>query len=161
MSEPEAVPAPKKSVVPMVLGIGCLVLLCSGVLCGGVVGGIAYPNFVSMQMKAKRSELVGNVNAIKTAELMYDAMNDGFVAAGHPPADGELGEEPRVWTGGSDWETLGWSPYEELRGAYWVEVSGQDFIVHGVADLDGDGVRAEYTATMSTNATLVTPEDVY
>jgi hypothetical protein len=56
---------------------------------------------------------------------------------------------------------LGWSPYEELRGAYWVEVSGQDFIVHGVADLDGDGVRAEYTATMSTNATLVTPEDVY
>lgn len=161
MADPEAVPAPKKSVVPMALGIGCLVLLCSGVLCGGVVGGIAYPNYVAMQLKAQRAELAGNVDGIKTAELMYDAMNDGFVAVGHPPGRSEIGADPRTWLGGADWQTLGWAPDGDVRGAYWVEVSGYDFVVHGVSDVDGDGVRAEYTATMSTNATLVTPEDVY
>jgi hypothetical protein len=161
MSEPEVVPAPKKSVVPMVLGIGCVAILCAGVPCAGVVSSIAIPNYVAMQLKAKRSELVSNVNGIKISELSYDAMNDGFVAVGHPPGLGELGEEPRRWMGGADWVTLNWAPDGDVRGVYWVEVSGDDFVVHGVADLDGDGVAAEYTATSSVSATQVTPEDVY
>jgi len=48
------------------------VLLCGGVLCGGVFGGVAYPNYVAMQLKAKRGELPGYVNGIKKAELAYD-----------------------------------------------------------------------------------------
>jgi hypothetical protein len=71
---------------------------------------------------------------------------------------GELGEDARLWLGGEDWDTLGWAPDGGLvRGAYWVEVSanGLDYTVHGVCDVDGDGVVVEYTAT------LITPEDVY
>lgn len=174
MSLPDsAVPAPKKSVVPMVLGIGCLMLLCGGVLCDGVVGSTPVLNYLTMRLKAhhlmtmelsgKRHELSINVKGIKTAELAYDAKYDGFIPAGRPPSRGDLGTEAHAWPGGSDWDTLLWFPDGEVRGAYWVEVSddGDDFIVHGVCDVDGDGVFAEYTATSSLKATQVTPDDVY
>ena len=65
------------------------------------------------------------------------------------------GKALRPWSGGKDWETLGWSPGSSVRGAYWVEVSadGRDFIVHGLCDVDGDGRYAEYQASSERTAT--------
>ena len=143
--------------IGVAFGAGCLAII--PVI--GVLAAIAIPNFITMQLKAKRSEVPVNVDAIKTAELMYDAMYDGFLPAGHPPGSSELGKSPRPWTSDPGWTALPWSPDGEVRGAYWVEVSGDDFIVHGVCDVDADGVRAEYTATASLNAARVTPADTF
>ena len=52
----------------------------------GILAAVAIPNFVEMQYRAKRAELPVNVSAIQTAEIGYDAINDGYVAAvAHPP----------------------------------------------------------------------------
>jgi hypothetical protein len=88
-------------------------------------------------------------------------MYDGFLPVGHPPGSDEVGKAQRAWTSDAGWSALPWSPGGPVRGAYWVEVSGDDFIVHGVCDVDGDGERAEYTATATLNATQQTPGDVY
>jgi len=127
----------------------------------GILAAIAIPNFITMQLKAKRSEVPVNVDSIKAAELAYDAMFDGFLPAGQPPAPGELGKAQRPWTSDAAWAALPWSPDGPVRGAYWVEVSGDDFVVHGVCDVDADGQTAEYTATASLNATQLSPRDVY
>lgn len=133
----------------------------------GIVAAIAIPNYVMMQLKAKRAEVPGNVDGIKTALLAYDAAFDGFVPAGtRAEAEAALrsgGKEPRAWTGGPGWEALGWRPEGPIRGAYWVEVAadGQDFIVYGLCDVDGDGDFAEYTATSRGNATLMNGPNVY
>lgn len=58
---------------------------------------------------------------------------------------------------------LGWAPDGPVRGSYWVEVSpdGLDFTVFGVADIDGDGQQAWYTATKSINTVFLNSNDVY
>ena len=159
-------PAPKKSkATPLVIAlIVGLVLVCGGLSVAGVVAAIAIPNFVAMQNKAKRAEVPSNVDGIKTAQLAYDAAFDEFVPAGpHPVRPEELDENPRSWSREEGFDTLGWGPDGDVRGTYMVEVErgGRDFVVHGWIDADGDGEPAHYTARRSTNAALVTPNDVY
>ena len=56
----------------------------------GILAAIAIPNFIAMQLKAKRSEVPGNVDGIKTAEISYDAAFDAYVtAAAHPTSIGK------------------------------------------------------------------------
>ena len=132
------------------------------VACIGVGAAIAIPNFVAMQLKSKRAEVPSNVAGIKTAELAYDAAFDGFIPAGNEfEARREIGKAQREWNSDAGWEKLGWSPDGKVRGAYWVEVHGNDFTVHGICDVDGDGEVAEYAATKTTGATLVTDPHVY
>lgn len=149
--------------VGIIVGVVIGFMLCGGVPAVGVVAAIAIPNFVMMQLKSKRAEVPASVDGIKIAELSYDAAYDGFLSAGSESEARRLvGKTPHDWPGGHDWDKLGWRPDGPVRGAYWVSTSGSgDFEVHGVCDVDGDGVLAEYVATMSTNATLVTPGDVY
>ncbi|GDX80883.1 hypothetical protein LBMAG42_26940 [Deltaproteobacteria bacterium] len=132
------------------------------VMCIGVTAAIAIPNFVAMQAKAKRAEVPGYVDGIKTAELAYDAAFDEFVPAGsEDEARRAVSKTPHEWRRDSAWDRLGWMPDGPLRGGYWVEVHGGDFTVHGICDVDGDGVYAEYTATSSRNATLETGANTY
>ena len=140
---------------------------------------IAIPNYVHMQYRAKRSEVLYNVKAIKTSELAYQAYWDLFVACERKPRQepdanpwtwNSEGEYIRIAGGGEQlepdaWNSLAWFPDGEVRGVYWVTtsntVNGSDFTVHGISDVDGDGVQAHYTATKSINSTLITPPDVY
>lgn len=155
----------KKSVLGTVLkvalaGCGCMVVLGAiAAVSLGVVGAKAAEEY---ELKAKRSEVPKNVDDIRKWEHAYDMKQGGYVAAGsEAEARASLTPEPRAWKGGGGWDTLDWWPYEMVRGGYWVEVSATGFTVHGVIDADGDGVAAEYVATESTSATLVTSEDVY
>jgi hypothetical protein len=128
----------------------------------GVLAAIAIPNFVAMQVKAKRAEVPSYVEGIRTAELAYDAACDEFVAAGDPvQAALVAGKAQRTWEGGPEWAKVGWSPDGPVRGAYWVEVTGETFTVHGICDVDGDGEFAEYTADADSPARLITPNHVY
>jgi hypothetical protein len=166
-------PRPEASGVPRWLWVllGGLVL-CGGVIsCTGIVAAIAIPNFVKYQLVARRAELPANVDGIRTEMMTYHALNDGYLACGsRTDAEGAVlyrGKEPQPWTGGSCWTELGWHPDGPVRGAYWVEVrpaeDGADasFEVHGVADLDQDGVLAEYVATRDTPARIVSSSDAY
>jgi hypothetical protein len=135
-----------------VVGVGCCLF-------------IAIPNFIEMQARAKRSEIPSYIEGMKTAELGYDANFDTFVHCPEPTPRpvAELDGELVPWNPPWCYENLGWSSDGDLRGTYWIEVSkdGMDFTVHGMADIDEDGIPCHYTATRSTNAVALTPPDVY
>ena len=128
----------------------------------GILAAIAIPNFVAMQYRAKRSEVPSNVDGIKTAELAYDAAFDTWVVqAGYHP-DSSPGKKQRDWTAGSAFDTLGWGPDGQVRGSYnIVSTSSTDFLVTGIADVDGDGNQSNFTATKSINTIMNSTNDTY
>ncbi len=161
-----------KSRTPLYIGLGiggCLLLVVLGAVAVpvlGILGAIAIPNFVAASVEAQRAEVPSYVDGIKTAELAYDAAFDGFVpassrAAAEREISGGAGKEPRPWVDEAGFLAMGWRPDGAVRGAYWVEVQGSDYTVHGICDVDGDDQYAEYTATSSINATLISSPDVY
>ena len=133
----------------------------------GILAAIAIPNFVEMQYRAKRAEVPANVDGIKTAEMGYDAAFNTYISAGANPA-APSGKAPQPWTPTTPFQQLGWSPDGEVRGSYSVATipasgnrPGGDFEVTGLADIDGDGLNSEYTATKSVNAIQVSANDTY
>jgi type IV pilus assembly protein PilA len=140
----------------------------------GILAAIAIPNFITMQNKAKRAEVPGNVDGIKTAELAYDAAFDGYLALTPSPA-GVPAKAQTAWTAsGSQWSSLGWSPDGAVRGQYGATLvqCTQDtvaygtgvpvFCVTGTSDVDADGNPVEYYAGPQYNATVKTgSEGVY
>jgi type IV pilus assembly protein PilA len=132
----------------------------------GILAAIAIPNFVEMQYRAKRAELPANVDGIKTAEMGYDAAFDTFIAAASYPS-APSGKAPQAWdnTASGGFQTLGWQPDGQVRGAYTVTTNtgngSGDFIVTGQGDIDGDGVLSSYTATKSINTTFQNANDTY
>ena len=123
----------------------------------GILAAIAIPNFISMQLKAKRGEVPGNVDGIKTAELAYDAAFDGYVAAAvEPRASTALDKTTVPWVTNADWTALNWAPDGLVRGNYVTTANATDFTVTGQCDVDDDSIFPTYTATSSTNATLPT-----
>ncbi|MFZ5476305.1 MAG: type IV pilin protein [Myxococcota bacterium] len=151
----------RRSAIPGWFGAVVVILvavfLCAGAVpVMGIVAAIAIPNFVSMQLKAKRAEVPATVDAIKVAELAHHAAFDTWVAAGSErDARSRVGKQKQLPPRDPGWEKLGWAPADPQYGAYWVVVTGDGFEVHGVSDVDGDGVLAEYVATQDRNATLV------
>lgn len=96
---------------------------------------------------APPSEPDGYVAGLCMAEMAFDAAFDQFVPlAPYPRTMDELGAAPVDWAPQpEDWKMLGWQPdAEQVYGSYWVEVDpGQvSFVIHGVTDIDGDGVQA-------------------
>ncbi len=146
--------APGGGLAKPILGgaLGCFMLLAMLIFAA-----IAIPNFITMQLKAKRGEVTGYVDGIKTAELAYDASFDAYVATPQAPRPaGSEGKDAVPWEGSPEWTTLNWMPDGLVRGVYWVTVApdGVDFVVHGACDVDGDGVEVHYTATAEKNATI-------
>jgi type IV pilus assembly protein PilA len=128
----------------------------------GILAAIAIPNFMTMQLKAKRGELPSNVNGIKTAELAYDAMYDGFVAAATNGA-ASPGKTAVLWTTGvAGWTELPWSPDGEVRGNYAVVLAGtNDFGITANCDVDADGIPATYTASATLGSTQTSANDAF
>lgn len=128
----------------------------------GILAAIAIPNFVAMQLKAKRSEVPSNVDGIKTSEVAYEAAFDEYLDCTDKP--GTLTKAPVDWTvSGDNFSVIGWKPDGAIRGSYAVTNAGAtDFLVTGRSDVDGDGVEATYSATVSVNTTLEAgDENVY
>ena len=132
----------------------------------GILAAIAIPNFVAMQYRAKRAEVMPNINGIKTAELAYDASNDAFVeeATSTPRTvpGTAAAKAPVPWTSGTGFQTLNWAPDGEVRGGYFVTSSSStDFEVTGQINVDGDTNLASFTCSKETNATMNTGNDTY
>jgi type II secretory pathway pseudopilin PulG len=135
----------------------------------GILAGIAIPNFVEMQYKAKRAEVPSNVKAIKEALLIYGAENDRFLAVRSHPSYSAPGKSAQDWgTSSSGFNMLNWQPDGRVRGVYSVTTTppsssspGGDFMVIGRCDVDGDGVEATFTATKSINTRMTTRNHTY
>jgi type IV pilus assembly protein PilA len=119
----------------------------------GILAAIAIPNFIAMQLKAKRSELPGNVDGIKTTEISYDAAFDGYLTATANPTS-TPNKQQRDWTSSGSWTTLGWKPDGQVRGSYAVTAGSTDFTVTASSDVDADSSFADYSASATVNATL-------
>ncbi len=160
-------PTPKSNRTLLIVVIALLLLiLCGGAVPTlGILAAIAIPNFVVMQYRAKRAEVPANVDGIKNALMAYDAAFDMYLEIPNAvPVDPlMLGKTPHDWSYDTPFVDLGWEPNGPVRGTYWVELSadGMGFTVHGVCDVDGDGDPAHYTATESSNATLLTSMTAY
>lgn len=141
-----------------------LVMLCGGGLAvSGVIAAIAIPNFISMQSRAKRAEVAANVSGIRMALQAYYAQHAVYVSAPATPREvTALTSELVSWPRGRPFDTLGWAPDGMVRGTYEIQLVGSDdFIVHGWADVDHDGVPSHYTATKSIDAVMVPPDSVF
>ena len=128
----------------------------------GILAAIAIPNFMTMQLKAKRGELPSNVNGIKTAELAYDAMYDGFVNAAANGGASPLSKTAQAWVPSGGWIELPWAPDGEVRGNYEAAVVGtNDFLITAKCDVDADTVEAIYTASATVGATQTSANDAF
>jgi type IV pilus assembly protein PilA len=136
--------APKKSGMSVVL----IVLLACAVPClvgGVVVAGIAVPNFMKYQGRAKASEAKINVMAISTAEIAYFAEHDKYVAAGPAPLAVPRGVKA-TFTPDDGFTKIGWRPENQVRYQYEVRLGQTDREAWVIArgDLNGDGVTSEF-----------------
>lgn len=109
----------------------------------------------------KRDELPQMIQAIKKAEQDNFELLGFYVDAEAYPKDPS--SDPQAWeiANSGGFVTIAWKPEDDVFGSYSVKVDGDDFVIKGVCDLDGDGVFASYTATKDTDPVLTTPEDVY
>ncbi len=127
----------------------------------GILAAAAIPSYVKLQYRSKRAELDLNIQAIKHVQLTYEAAHDKWVAQTEYWPDEAPSKVLRPWVTGSNFDQLGWSPDGEIRGSYRVLTSESDFEVSGIADVDGDGNKAEWLATKEGNVQRVTPNDTY
>jgi prepilin-type N-terminal cleavage/methylation domain-containing protein len=127
----------------------------------GILASIAVPGFLEMQLRAKRAEVPANVDGIKMAEMAYSAAYDSLVEQSTYVPTESVGKKHVAWTSTAGFEALGWQPDGHVRGGYKVDVDGTAFTVFGISDVDGDGVKATFTAVRDTNVTAVTSSMVY
>lgn len=133
-------------------------------ICLFIAGAIIIPNASSDKTSFKRAEIPTNLKGIKRAQLQYYSSFNTFVYCELYP--GAPDRTTRMWekeqSGG--FEVLGWASDGDVRGSYMVDIirGGEDFIVTGISDIDGDGVYATYVATKSTNPmSPITDLDIY
>ncbi len=142
----------------------------------GILAAIAIPNFVAMQLRAKRAELAPNLDGIKTAEIAYEAAMDEYVEVADFQPE-EVSGALQDWPTTSNFEILGWRPDGQVRGQYKVTIDvectitccpikfscsiGISFLAFGQTDLDQDGEFAQYATTRDENATMITEPYVY
>jgi type IV pilus assembly protein PilA len=128
----------------------------------GILAAIVIPSFVRMQFRAKRAEVPSNVDGIQTAEVAYDAAMDTFIQEATFRPDSSVGKKARDWAAGTRFDPLGWGPDGQVRGAYKVQsTSSTDFLVTGIADIDGDGIQASFTSTKFINTVMYTSAEIY
>ena len=132
----------------------------------GILAAIAIPNFIAMQMRAKRAELPTNVDGIRTAQKAYHAEWDKFTSATAAPTGTPLRTQ-EIFTPTIQWALLGWQADGKVRGKYQTTASNQassqsdDFLASGHGDVDGDSTPSLYTANRALKSKMDTANNVY
>jgi hypothetical protein len=141
-------------------------LLVATVACAGLAYFGLWPCsfFRQFQQVAMEGEVGGVVDAIKSAELAYYDQHGHYLALPETPRPAAAADStPVPWPADPAWAELGWTPDPwpgqgdgpgPLRGVYWVVLTPTGFAVHGICDVDEDGVLREVIATAEQNATL-------
>jgi len=136
----------------------------------GILAAIAIPSFLAMQLRAKRSELPTNLDAVRTAEKAYHAEWDTFTQCAATPTAAAPGRTPVDFSAGgkASFENLGWVADGKVRGAYWVsdvdatgDIEADEFTAHAIGDIDGDATPSHYYATAFVKSYMDTANNVY
>lgn len=135
----------------------------------GILASIAIPNFIAMQLRAKRAEMPTNLDSVRTVEKAYEHEWDAFTAAGPNPSTVPAKRQANFGASfgdGSDWDLLGWIADGKVRAQYLVNVStgtsaSQDYSAQSYADIDGDGTQRIYVADKSTKPVMYSPNSYY
>jgi len=162
--------APKDNKL-LFLGIALALLCCGAVPVIGVVAAIAVPNFLAMQLRAKRAEAPTNVDGMRTAEKAYHAEWDAFTSVAVCPPF-EPGRTAVMWEPSwacyDQFSVLGWLPDGPTRCQYLIEANnessssvGHDFVIESFCDVDGDGTFTTYMANRAQKATMTSPNNQY
>lgn len=143
-------------------GIGRTEILV-GVAVVAVVVLISVPLGLNMSKKSRRAEVPLNVDAIRTAEIEYQSAFSEFVAADAAPRPPHaVNAEAVPWAPSEGFKRLSWAPEQEMvRGSYSVQADRNGFTVTGACDVDGDGNRAIFTATVEQSAQMVSDSNIY
>ncbi len=115
---------------------------------------------------ALRAEVPLNVNQIRIAETeQKEAFGDYLSAEAAPRKPEAVNATPVKWEATRGFKKLSWDPEnrEEVYGSYSVAATADGFTVKGTCDTDGDGRRANFTASSSEDgaAKMTSAEDVY
>jgi prepilin-type N-terminal cleavage/methylation domain-containing protein len=135
----------------------------------GILAAIAIPSFLAMQLRAKRSELPTNIDAVRTAEKAYHAEWDVYTTCPATPATAPGRQPTEFGAGGlTQFQNLGWVADGRVRGTYSVDncasgaaIDGDNFQAHGEADIDGDNTASHYRATATVKPEMLTQNNVY
>ncbi len=135
----------------------------------GILAAIAIPSFLAMQLRAKRSELPTNLDAIRTAEKAYHAEWDIYTACPATPTNAS-GRQPTDFTsaGLDEFQNLGWVADGRVRGSYVVDnlstggdIDTDNFQAHAFGDIDGDGSNTHYRCDAAVKPDMLTANNVY
>lgn len=134
----------------------------------GILAAIAIPNFLAMQLRAKRAELPSNLDGIRTAQKAYHAEWNHFTSASVVPATQPTREQVTFSGGGfNSFDLLGWAADGKVRGQYSTagitssSAASDDFTASATSDVDGDAVTAAYNCNRALKPTMVTSNNVY
>jgi len=134
----------------------------------GILAAIAIPNFLAMQLRAKRAELPSNLDGIRTAQKAYHAEWDSFSSASATPSSVPGRNQVNFTAGGfTSFQNLGWVADGKVRGQYATTLSAaaasaaDDFTATATSNVDGDGNNAQYNCNRAEKAVMVTSNNVY
>ncbi|MFN7142568.1 MAG: hypothetical protein ACK4YP_02245 [Myxococcota bacterium] len=111
----------------------------------------------TLELRIRRSELPTNVASLRDALLAYENAHGRWVSVGHPVHAYDALAAGRPYLPAND---VGWRA-GVAQGVYWTVAVEDGFEVHGMIDLDGDGVPAHWTATRHRPAWPLTDDGVY
>ena len=130
-----------------------------------ILGLVTIPLWMGTSRKAKRAEVPLIVDDIALAERTNKKAFDAYVSAeASPRALTAVNGDQVPWNPSAGFTKLHYDPpqdHSELWGAYQVVADEDGFKVTGTCDVDGDGQRARYEATESSDATAVSEASVY
>jgi hypothetical protein len=114
------------------------------------------------QDESKRAQIPSNIEAIKTAQLSYDASFERYLQVTDIQPDSSPEKGLREFTTGSAFDTIGWMPDGSVRGSYRVEPTNRiESMDRGIEAVQRDGAPSSWTATKTLNPTMNTMNDVY
>ena len=112
----------------------------------GILATVAAPNLIHMQRRSRTAEAFTNLAALRDAQAARYAELGNFVRAGSAPA-GVPSPKPRHWAGANALEfreLLGFAPDGDVYFQYGANGEGDAFTLTAMADLDGQGPRAQF-----------------
>ena len=135
----------------------------------GILAAIAIPNFVSMQLRAKRSELPTNLDGIRTAEKAYVNEWDVYTSAAAKPTtlpSRNPADFGATFGSGGDWDLLGWVADGKVRGQYKTtattgSASAQNFSATAISDIDGNSASSFWWADKDNKSVMNSNNSVY
>lgn len=122
-----------------------------------ILAGIALPMIYNTQLRAKKAEVVSNLNTLYTYELVYAHENGEYFTESSWHPDNSPGKMKRPWVSGSGFDEVGWIPDGDVYGSYRAFMFGWSkkyLVLHGFTDLDGDGEAYHCIMSLSEDAEL-------